>query len=370
MSNFIDYLSWRGDLDFKMCPFNHIDALILSQLSYLDFTGIIGDDFNKKVTIKDCYEQFLKLPDYEKRIDLGVMINKKTINLFCDCSNSNRFKNVLMTGYKNVYDKEKEIQFSAITFCISKKMSVVAYRGTDDTLIGWKEDFNLSYLTQLPSQLLSIEYLEEACQKIKNDIIVAGHSKGGNLSIYASVKCNPKYQKRLSKVYNFDGPGFDKSFFLQDSFLRIKNRINNFYPKFSVVGMIFSHFETYKIVDSNEFAVMQHDPFSWQMQGNDFVYNNDFTDESKFFYKAFNEWISEISIDDKKNFVNTLFSILFSVGVETNSELEDEKLQNSTKIISSIAKLDSKSKDFLFDIIKLFGKVAKNSIPIFNLFSI
>ncbi len=370
MSNFIDYLSWRGDLDFNASPFNHIDALILSQLSYLDYKDIVTDDFSSEVTVKKCYEEFVKLADYEKRIDLGVLINKKTIELLKSCSTSVRFSNVIMTGYKSIYDKEKEIQFAAITFRISKNQTVVVYRGTDDTLVGWKEDFNLSFMNPLPSQTLAVNYLEDACKKNGKEIIVAGHSKGANLAVYAGTKINPKYIKRIQTIYNFDGPGFSGDFFQQEDFYRIEEKLESFYPKFSVVGMIFEHSKKYHIVDSNEFALMQHDPFSWQLMGDNFIYCEDFADESKFFTKAFNEWVAEISVEDKENFVNTLFSILFSIGVETNSELEEAKLQNSTKILSSLTKLDYKTKKFLFEIVKLFGKVARNSLPIFNLFNI
>ena len=206
----IDYLEWRGDLPFSKSAFCDVDALILCQLSYLDFDGLLSADFSKKTSVKDLWAAFKSSPDFKKRCDLGALISQRTVRLLELCAASARFGKLFMSGYVSKIDLQNEEQFSAVAFFEKPRSAnpFVAFRGTDDTIVGWKEDFNLAIEESVPAQRDALAYLEGAAKKTRGKILVGGHSKGGNLAVYSSAFVAPKVQRRLERVYNFDGPGF------------------------------------------------------------------------------------------------------------------------------------------------------------------
>ena len=366
MADFFDYLSWRGDLSFKAVPFNKIDALLLAQLSYNLFDGVVSSDFKGRKTFAQVAKDFAALPDYEERINIGFLINKRTAELMFKTAESERFRNVQLCGFRSIYSEENVEQFAAITFIIDGK-PVIALRGTDDTIVGWKEDFNIAWLPSIPAQKDALEYFSEAAEALKGDFILVGHSKGGNLVINTAAGCGKKLQKRINKVFNFDGPGFAQSFFETDSYKAVEDRIYSFYPEFSVVGMIFHHPKFYEIVKSNAFAFWQHDPMSWQLSAKDFINTGDFTDESKLFHSAFNEWIDKLDVEQKKRFVDTMFCILEASGAKTNNELEKDALKATAKMLAAYAELDKDRKKELHDILGMFKDVIADDIPFFKL---
>ena len=166
--NFFDYLSWRGDLSFENSPFNEVDGLILCAVVYLNFDGILADSFQNKKTFEEVSNEFVNLSDYNERSFLGAMINKDTARLLQVCALTKRFSQINVCGYREIFDKEKEEQFAALTFILDdkKQTRVVVFRGTDDSLTGWKEDFNLAYKPVIPSQLHALEYLENAYKSL------------------------------------------------------------------------------------------------------------------------------------------------------------------------------------------------------------
>lgn len=365
-ADIIDYLSWRGDLSFDESPLSVVDCLIFCQLSYLSFDGLIDTDFSNSKTISSLYESFLNTEDYIVRCDLGAVLNPKTPDLLRECAKTRRFSDVKICGYKSILDEEKIEQFAAMTFIIGNKKSVVAYRGTDDTIMGWQEDFNLAFWDTVPAQLSGVEYLNCAAKALKGDFVVAGHSKGGNVALYSAVNCDKKIQKRLKMIYNFDGPGFTKEFFHEEKYLRIKEKICSFYPQFSIVGMFFEHPKEFEIVESNGFTVFQHDLFSWNVMANHFVYKDDFTDESKFFYVAFNDWLNSMTRQDRGKLTNVFFEVAYASDAKTIREIEENKIQSSAKMLSAIKDLNSEDKDKVLKLINLFIKIGKDNIPLLN----
>ena len=365
MADFFDYLYWRGDLTFDKVPFNKIDALLLAQISYCLFDGVVPEVFTQKKTFAQVAKDFAALPDYEERINIGFLINKRTTELMVKCSESERFRNVELCGFRSIYNEENIEQFAALTFIVNGK-PVVALRGTDDTIIGWKEDFNIAWLDQIPAQKDALEYFKEACAAFDDDFVLTGHSKGGNLVINTTVRCGKKLQKRVSEVYNFDGPGFDPAFFESDEYKAVEDRIFSFYPGFSVVGMIFHHPKNFEIVKSEGFAFWQHDAMNWQLMGASFVNEADFADESKFFYNAFNEWIDKLNKKQKKNFVETMFYVLEASGAKTNNEIEKDALKATARMVAAYADMDKKRRKELRDILSMFKDVIADDIPIFK----
>ncbi len=365
MSDFFDYLNWRGDLTFDKVPFNKIDALLLAHLSYSIFDGVVSENFSDRKTLVQVAKDFTAAPDYEERINIGFLINKRTAELMFKSAESERYRNIELCGYRNIYNEENIEQFAAVTYLIDGK-PVIALRGTDDTIVGWKEDFNIAWLPQIPAQKDALEYFNEASQSFKDDFILVGHSKGGNLVINTAVNCGEKLQNRIKEVYNFDGPGFNKEFFTNDDYLAVEQKIMSFYPGFSVVGMIFHHPKNFEIVKSEGFTFWQHDAMNWQINGASFVNEADFTEESRLFYKAFNEWIDKLNTEQRKNFVETMFCILEASGAKTNNEIESDALKATARMIAAYAELDRKKKKELRMILSMFKDVIADDIPIFK----
>ena len=365
MADFFDYLNWRGELDFERVPFGKIDALLLAQITYCIFDGIVADSFTEKKTLAQVAKELSASSDYEERINIGFLINKRTTELMIKCAESERFRDVELCGFRNIYNEENVEQFAAVTYIVNGQ-PLVALRGTDDTIVGWKEDFNIAWQPQIPAQKDALEYFEEAAAALKGNFIFTGHSKGGNLVINTAVNCGKALQKRIERVYNFDGPGFNPDFFEREEFLAVEERIQSFYPAFSVVGMIFHHPRDFEIVRSDAFAFWQHDAMSWQIMGSNFVNELEFADESKLFYSAFNEWIDRLDVEQKKKFVETMFCILEASGAKTNNEIEKDALKATARMIAAYAEMDKDRKKELKNILNMFKDVIADDIPIFK----
>ena len=365
MADFFDYLNWRGDLSFEDAPFNKIDALLLAHVTYSIFDGVVPESFKEKKTFAQVAKDFTAMPDYEERINIGFLINKRTAELMFKCAEVERYKNVELCGFRNIFNEENVEQFAAVTYIVSGK-PVIALRGTDDTIVGWKEDFNIAWLEQIPAQKDALEYFSDAAAAIKGNFALVGHSKGGNLVINTAVKCGAVLQKRIAEVYNFDGPGFATDFFETAEYKAVEEKIRSFYPGFSVVGMIFHHPASFEIVKSDGFAFWQHDAMNWQIMGGNFVNESNFTDESRLFYKVFNEWIDKLDNVQRKNFVETMFCILEASGAKTNSDIEKDALKSTARMVAAYADMGKERRKELKKILSLFKDVIADDIPIFK----
>ena len=357
MANIIDYIAWRGDLPFSVVPFNDIDSLILCQISYLDFGGIVSESFKKCVRLRDAASLFQNAKDFSRRRKVGVMINSQTVELLFAAASSKRFGDVKACGYTTRFDLQKEEQFSATTFLTGDKYAFVVFRGTDDTIIGWKEDFNMGVLETVPSQIDALRYLTEAMKSIRGRFRTGGHSKGGNLSIYAAANIDRKFKKRISCVYNNDGPGFREEIVSSPKFRELAPKIRSFYPQLSIVGMLFSHASDYTVVESEQAGIRQHDPFSWHLTKDGFVSLPGFDAASEWFHDTFNAWFRELSDGERAQFVGTLFRVLRATDAKTNSELEKNWWQNSAKIVGAFAKLDAASRDNVIKTVQLLFQI-------------
>mgnify|MGYP000956683051 CR=1 FL=1 len=363
MANIIDYIEWRGDLSFSAVPFNDIDALILCQISYLDFSGIVSERFKEYITLDDAASLFRSAKDFSKRRKVGAMINSQTVELLFAAASSKRFGDVKACGYTARFDLQKEEQFSATTFLTGDKHAFVAFRGTDDTIIGWKEDFNMGVLETVPAQTDALGYLTGAMKSIRGRFRVGGHSKGGNLAIYAGANIAGKFKKRIACVYNNDGPGFREETVASPEFRELVPKIRSFYPQLSIVGMLFSHAGSYTVVESEQSGIMQHDPFSWHLTKDGFVSLSGFDPASKWFHDTFNAWFLELPDAERSRFVTTLFKVLEATDAKTNSELEKNWWQNSAKIVGAFAKLDGPSRDNVIKTVQLLFQIGHRNLP-------
>lgn len=364
----LDYLAMRGDIPFEQVPFNSVDALVLCQLAYNNVDGLIPENLDECITVKKLWEKFSSAEDYKERCNVGAMINKLTPVLLEKAAESKRFSSVKAKGFVNTIDEANIEQFAAVTFEIDKNENVVCFRGTDDTIVGWYEDFNLGYMEMIPAQKDAISYLNKAMEELSGKIYVAGHSKGANLAVKAALCVDSKQLNRIAKVYNFDGPGFSAGTYKEPQFLQLEAKIESYFPEFCVVGMLFEHTEKFQIVSSTENGVMQHDPFSWEIKGGGFEQAQDFDKASKLLHQSFNEWTEKLSAEEKKEFIDTFFDIVYASGVKTNYEIDQNKLVCGTKMLTRLSELEENKRESVTKGIHKMIEAVKGNLPLFSIF--
>lgn len=358
MANLFDYISWRGDIPFEQVPFNKIDAQILALLAYSMFDSLVSSEFDQRMTFEQYNQKFKNCKDYKKRCENPFLQQKKSAELIDALAKSIRFKDVMLCGYENRFDKYKVEQFAAITFIVQNQ-PIVAFRGTDDSITGWREDFNSLWLDVVPAQSDAIEYFERAVQFFNKKLIILGHSKAGNLALNTAVKCGKKCQSKILKVYNFDGPGFPKTFFDSKEFKAIEDRVVSVYPEFCVVGMMLYHPQKFQITKSDGFAGSQHDLLTWQVLGSDFESAQEFNNKSLIFHNAINEWVNRLDKDSKQKFVTSMFDVLDATGFPSILEIGDNAIQSAVRMVAKYSSFDKQTKAEIKSILKLFRAVVK-----------
>lgn len=317
MANVLDYLTWRGDLSFRQDGINAVDAMLLVNLSYLGLGGTSAADAEKTEIMRTVAEEFFRFPDCGKRCRY-----ESDIQQFRAAADSDRFGNLKVTGYMEESDQEEEIQFAAVTFLLDDGGLVIAFRGTDATLVGWKEDFNMTYKKAVPAQRLAVTYTQMIAKRYSGPIYLCGHSKGGNLAVYAAAKCGRMAQERIAAVYNMDGPGFTEYMMNDADYHAIVPRIHTFIPQSSVVGLMMERLEPYTIVHSSQVSgVLQHDTFTWQVKGKEPVTVSELTPDSVFLQKTLRLWLKSMSEEERAQFVNTFYSALTSGNASSPMEL-------------------------------------------------
>ena len=275
MSGIIDYIKWRGDLDFNVSPFNPVDNLIISELSYMKFSKILEDKSQAPL----C-EIANKYQNSKNNHNLGLLLTGEFDLMLELMAKSNRYGQLNIKECVEIIDEAVEVQFAAMTVEINENVAYIAFRGTDDTLVGWKEDFKMSFLEVVPAQKEALVYVNKIAAKYDyKDIYIGGHSKGGNLAVYSAVYASECAKKRIVKIYNNDGPGFKQRLLETQKYKEISDKIITLIPQSSVVGMLLEHEESYQVVKSNQKGVLQHDGFSWEVMGADFEYLSTVDDE-------------------------------------------------------------------------------------------
>lgn len=358
MANMLDYIDWRGDLTFDKSAFNDVDNQIFTQLSFIDFDKIVpGFHENGFIRLSEAAEMFFARHGQEQ-IEMGVLVPNDIVTLLKKTSEAPRFKDLLLTKYINKIDYEKQQQFAALTIVLPDSC-YVAFRGTDDTIVGWKEDFNMAFMTVVPSQLDAVKYLEGVAADIKGGIMVGGHSKGGNLSVYSALHCSDSVKDRLITVYNNDGPGFSKKVIDTEEYAKISDRVRTIIPESSVVGIMLEHDEKFSIVKSTQPGLLQHDSFSWEVLGTKFIAADERSQYSEISDTAMRTWLGEMDTDERILFVDTLFDILESTNAKTLLDLNTNKLETAMALMKTIKHLDEEKKA---NMSKIIGALFKDNV--------
>lgn len=352
MSNFLDYLAWRGDLTFDQDPFNSIDALILSCLSYVDFTGVVPGKGGGRITLEKAAERFFSIHSEEELVQDKSFINFGPA-LFRSLASSERFKGAYLQNFVDDTDISRQIQFAAIEIITSDGYSFISFRGTDDTVVGWKEDFNLSFMT-VPAEDEAALYLQKIMKGRLEKIRIGGHSKGGHLAIYASVAAPSSLSDRIETIWNFDGPGFNHEAMETENFRHIQPKIKKMIPQTSIIGRLLENTTEPSVVKSNELGIMQHNPLSWQLEGRCFESCGSTDKISDLFDETMSIWLSEMSFEDRKVFVDELFSVFEASGCEYLSSLTKIGVKGTRAMIERMHHIRNDSGAKVRTLVKMF----------------
>lgn len=364
MGTIIDYLKEYGDYTFKEKPLNEVDSLVLSQFSYLKFDGIVPDITEDKPFVAISY-----LDEHQDREKLFADERYREANkaLFAGMINSTRFSSLRMNYYVNIIETENQTQFSAITLLLDDKTVYLAYRGTDETIIGWKEDFNLAFSEPVPGQLRSVKYMNKVAEKFSADFYAGGHSKGGNFAVYAAMNCREEVQGRIVRIFSHDGPGFRPEIRAQGHYERIEDRVMKIIPHSSLVGMILeSHAEGYMVVESKTFGLLQHDPYTWLVKEDSFVKAKGIHKGRKFMDEALNEWILSLDQEHIHSFVDTLYEVISASEAATLIDFTADWKKSMMAVIGAAKELDEETagglKKMIASLFEIAGERAKEEL--------
>lgn len=359
MNNIYDYLKWRGDLSFKQDSFNEVDALIFSWLSYyefekLDYSAIEGKELTSIAKTHESVFEQLEKKDETK----GVIASSAAKSLLAFLIETPRFKDVKVTSFKSLYDTKESIQFAAVSFQILDGVEVVAFRGTDTSVAGWKEDCKLSFNEALPAQELALEFLNARYSKAER-IYVAGHSKGGNLSIYAAMKGDRDGKEKIEAIYNFDGPGFCFDIKKTPNYDALYKKVNSFLPQESIVGMLLEHVENYNVIKSSSYGILQHLPIYWNVMGKNLVTMEKQAKSSEMIDTIFSTWLNNISFEERKEFVDAIFNVLEKAGIEYFTDFTSDSFTKIGRMIKEMSHMETEKRKmvqlYLTELVKVSG---------------
>lgn len=355
MANILDYLKWRGDLSLEQDPFNEIDNLILTRFSYIPLEKLMKE--GEKLKIRTVYERY-----ENSNIKKESFLLKEDIPFFQAIANSNRFGNLVILKYVNKISLKLEEQFAAVTILLPKDTAFVSFCGTDDTIVGWKENFNMSFKSHLPAQRDAVAYLNDIGEHYAGNIMVGGHSKGGNLAVYAAAFCKPEIQERITTIYSDDGPGFGDDIVESNAYKQVVKRVVSYVPQSSVIGRLLLHEEKYYVVKSTQVGILQHDPFSWQLEGKEFVKVQELTNGSNVTEKTIKEWLENVEPERREIFIDTLYDILIATNAKRVGDLGTNWIRTASTLLKKYKGIDEESKKLISQTLEALRKSARNQI--------
>mgnify|MGYP004478456373 FL=1 len=348
MGNIMDYISWRGDLTFEKSKFNEVDNLILACFSYVNLDGIPAVAEQKGIELKNLAEEFMKLHTI-KELEADKSFIRLAPFMMLEMAETNRFGNSVIRNYVNEIVTEAEQQFAAVEIVLEDGTSYVSFRGTDDTIIGWKEDFNLS-TGVVPAQERAVEYVRRVSENTSGMLRVGGHSKGGNLAIYGAVMCKEAHEK-IMEVYSNDGPGFSKEFQELPETEVMMDKIIRIIPEYSIIGTLLEHEKDPVIVASSSKGLLQHDGFSWEVQGPALVRRDSLSRTALRFIAILHKWIDGMDMEQKKVLIEDLFATLQASGYENLSEVQSGGLKSLAAMVKRVEKFAPESRGMMQELL-------------------
>lgn len=359
MANIIDYVLWRGDIPVSQVPLGEVDALVLSYLAYMPFGEVMEKGFGaREALLGDAAAYFLA-----HGLSSACMMDseKEDCRLLAAIRDSERFSVMRVTGFADTHDRAREEQFAAVTFVPESGPAFAAFRGTDGTVVGWKEDFNMSFEREVPAQRAALAYVMEAVHSLGMPMILGGHSKGGNLAVYASAFAPQNVRGQIACVYNFDGPGFNEEVIALPQFRETDMRIHTFVPQSSVIGMLLWHAEPFTVVRSDASGLFQHNPYTWQVMGGRLITMESRTRESRLAEETIKHWLTGLSPKTREQVIDGIYAVLSASNGRNVADLFEGR--NVRAILRAVGAMDEETKDVIVDAFKRLGGSLRESIP-------
>ena len=316
MADMLDYIAWRGDIPFTQVGFTPVDNLILSTLSYLDLTGIVDFDLSHPIPLHQAAEAFFALDSHPQRIRV-----KADLALLKAAALAPRFRDAELAFYRDIFIPEEQTQFAAVAFLLDDCSAFLAFRGTDNSLVGWKEDFNMSFQDLVPAQREALRYTQELSAACPRPLRLGGHSKGGNLAVFSAATCESAVQERILEIYNNDGPGFTGFLMGKPGYLRMVPKIRTYIPQSSIIGILLEHEEPYAVIKSSQLSILQHEPHSWEVMGGDFIYVSQLSNEVQFIDLTIKKWIAGMTREERSNFVDAIYALITAGGADQTTDI-------------------------------------------------
>ncbi len=355
MANIHDYLAWRGDLPMTAAPMCEVDNLIFSLISYIDWKDIVPPPGEGHISLRNAAKEYFFRCNRKRSRPLGLVIPAGILSLFRTVSKAPRFRSLELCGYVNEISRVQEKQFSALTVRLPNEAVFVAFRGTDDTLIGWREDFNLSFLDCVPSQCRAVEYLNALDLPPDAALYIGGHSKGGNLAVWGAVHACDRVKRQIKHVWSNDGPGFSEKMIKSKAYRDMSKKFTFLLPTDSVIGLLLEHDEAYEVIRSTQRGLRQHDGMSWEVQGDRFLRTDGLSRRAIRSDAAVRHRIALMSKKEKETLVRMLFDLLESTGAKTLTDLNSGSFRTISSIIRSVAGLSPEEREAgLYLLRKLF----------------
>lgn len=329
-------------------------------IAYLDFKKMVHTSPKAKpVSFLLAAKRYMQARKNDPSQTLGVLFSPEFITLMTKAARSVRFGSVYMVGYVNRISLREQKQFCAVTFLIGEDDAFVAFRGTDDTIVGWKESFNMSLLGSVPSQREAAKYLDSIAEAFPNrKIHVGGHSKGGNLAVWASVKCSAETRERIVTVYSNDGPGFTRDFVSLPEYKQMRPKMRILVPQSSFVGMVLEHSEGYEVIQSTQTGLLQHDALSWRIVGGSFIHLEGLTDEARRIARTLKKWMREMPPDERERVLDSIYEVLCANG-RTLTDFSNDK----TRLIRAWNTFDPETRKLIRKFIRLVvNNTKKNKV--------
>lgn len=359
MANIFEYLDWRGDLTLTQVPLCDVDLLVLCRMAYVPFDGIITAVMTPQLTVGETTTRILAVA--ERSGDERFFHLKEDETLLRLLTESERFSSWRLGGFVNIFDKDRREQFCAITAFLPNGDAVAAFRGTDGTVIGWKEDFDLAVSAAVPAQLDAVRYIDALAAAASGGLYLGGHSKGGNLAVYAAAFCMRETRARIRSVRNFDGPGFQQEMVASGAFRSVADRTLTILPISSVVGMLLEHSEDYTIIDSKSMGILQHNPYFWQVERGGFVTVDSRTNSSMFVDDTLKQWIAGMSRGERERLIEGIFEVVNATDSHTLRDLRSGR--SLMTILKAVKGIDEPTRAILSDAMHVLYGAAKSSLP-------
>ena len=348
MKNMLDYIKEFGHVSFEERAFSEIDALVLTELEYLPLEKVVPSDENGEnfVTVKEIAE-YMQEHKQELFDENPMMITQERHEVSQVIADAPRFQSLKFFGVVSVWDKDTTKQFAAVTVEVEPSVRLVVFRGTDDTLIGWKEDFLMTYSPLVAAQTDAKEYLAKQASLWDGDLMISGHSKGGNLAIYAAATQVEDVQLRIVDIFCFDSPGLYRSVLETKGYQNIVPLAMRYIPQDSLVGLMLESEVPYVIVKSNATGAMQHSAMTWEIEDGQFIKMEKLTKNSQLNDQTFKKWTESVSDEELELFWNVFFELLFSVGIDTVNDLYGQFMHYVQEFLKAAGNMDEEKRELL-----------------------